>query len=137
MITGMVSKNTLLEDIAAEIGYTATSTLCGWFGGRYVFVPATPSPEHKIAKVIGVPAFSRLSRSFGGETLFIPKDQAQRRARRHRIVFDMLLRGDNSTHIGGRVNISNMQVRNIRRILEADGLLPMILTTPVERNGAD
>lgn len=133
----MVSKNTLLEDIAAEIGYTATSTLCGWFGGRYVFVPATPSPEHKIARVIGPSAFRRLSAAFGGVTLFIPKDQAQRRARRNRIIFDMIVRGSNANNISTRIQISKMQVHNIRRDLEDGGILPMILTTPVERNGTD
>ena len=129
-------KNTILEDIGAEIGYTATSTLCGWYGGKKLSIPLNPTPEHKIAKVIGQPAFVRLVSAFGGEYIFIPKDRAQKLTRRNRIVYDMIVRGASTSEVAARIHISNMHVTNIRGGLEADQILPLILTTPPENDDA-
>ena len=129
-------KNTLLEDIGAEIGYTATSALCGWYGGRDLHIPRNFAPDHKIAKVIGPQAFARLCAAFGGGNFHIPKDRAQKLIRRDRIVCDMLLRGASTSDVMSRLRISATYVWKIRHSLEASGLLPLILTTPPERDDA-
>lgn len=129
-------KNTLLEDIGAEIGYTATSALCGWYGGRKLPIPTNAVEGHKIAKVIGQPAFSRLVAAFGGSYIFIPKDRAQKLIRRDRIVHDMFLRGASTSDVISRLRISATYALKIRRSLEVAGLLPMILTTPPENDDA-
>lgn len=133
----MVNKNTLLEDIAAEIGYTATSTLCGWYGGRHLPIPKNATEDHRVAKVIGPSAFNRLVTAFGGTNIFIPKDRAQKIARRNRIVFDLITSGAERKQIYSRVGITREHLQFIRRTLENDGLLPMILTEKADADGTD
>jgi hypothetical protein len=123
----MQNQNTILEDISAEIGYTATSTLCGWYGGRWLRVPIHPVEGHQISTIIGQKQFRVLVASFGGECIFVPKDRAHNLTRRNRVVFDMLMRGSNVDSVAARVNCSPRWVKNIRRTLEDAGLLPLVL----------
>ena len=123
----MQNQNTILEDISAEIGYTATSTLCGWYGGRWVYVPLTAVEGHPMAVLIGTSAFSRLVAAFGGVRLRIPKNRGQTLTRRNRIVFDMLMRGVGVDSVATRVRCSPRQIKTIRQELEIAGLLPLVL----------
>jgi AraC-like DNA-binding protein len=123
----MQPTNTILEDISAEIGFTATSSLCGWFGGRVLRIPKSVTPNHPIAAVAGQRQFEILVEAFGGTTIFIPKDRHQRKLRRDRIVFDMLHRGESISAISARVGISKPHIANLRVVFEQAGLLPMIL----------
>ncbi|WP_323017758.1 hypothetical protein [Castellaniella sp.] len=64
-------KNTVLDDIAAEIEMRATILLAAWWGGRNIVVPDT-RPEHSvIAKVIGEEAARRLSAVWPGAQIFV------------------------------------------------------------------
>jgi hypothetical protein len=65
----MELKNTLLDDIAAEIGYTATAVLSMWFGRKRITVPRTPIPGHPLSVLVGDSAFRRLVGTFGGQTI--------------------------------------------------------------------
>lgn len=130
-------RNTLLEDISAEIGYTATSALCGWYGGREIRIPINFRPDHRIALIVGPAAFRRLVESFGGESLFIPKDKAQKAIRLKRIVFDMFSRGASVAEVCARTRYSKLWVVKLRQQLEEDNILPMILTVPVDQHDAD
>ena len=124
----MQMTNTILEDIGADIGYNATTTLAGWFGGKIIWVPVEASPSHKIAKVIGYAAFSRLVQGFGGQRVFIPKDANLSLIRRKRQVYDLAKKGLPSSKIGEVLGFTRNQAYNIRRELEDIGLLPMILS---------
>lgn len=124
----MQQTNTILEDIGAEIGYHATANLCGWFGGKIIWIPREASPGHTIAKVIGMNAFERLAKDFGDQRLFVPKDAHQSLVRRRRQVHDLVRQGKTSSEIGATLGITRNQAHNIRRELEDTGLLPMILT---------
>jgi hypothetical protein len=133
----MVNRNTILEDISAEIGYTATTTLVGWYGGRELRIPLHFRPDHQIVKLIGPSATKRLISAFGGEYLFVPKDSAQKTTRTNRIVFDMLTRGSSVSKVSSRLSFSPFGVIRIRRKLEAAGLLPMIFTEVKAPNDVD
>jgi hypothetical protein len=66
-----------IVDITAErlnelIGFTATSTLCAWFGGQRLFIPEEAIPTAPLAALIGEPALRRLSAMFGGELIAVP-----------------------------------------------------------------
>lgn len=123
----MQNQNTILEDISAEIGYTATSTLCGWYGGRWLYVPLSVTEGHHIAALIGPSPFRRFVEAFGGTRLRIPKNRGQTLTRRNRIVFDMLMRGVGVDSVAARVRCSTRQVKTIRQELENAGLLPFVL----------
>lgn len=123
----MQSHNTILEDISAEIGFTATSTLVGWFGGRKLYVPLLADPMHPLAILLGYPNFVRFVAGFGGDNLFVPKAWNTRRLRRDRIVFDLLRKGTSTRDVMSRTGLSKMHVHNIRHSLEDSGMLPIIL----------
>jgi hypothetical protein len=64
-------------DITAErlgelIGFTATSTVCVWFGGRALFIPNEPTQAAPLQTLLGEPAVRRLCVMFGGDRLVIP-----------------------------------------------------------------
>ncbi|MBK6587957.1 MAG: hypothetical protein IPG22_06540 [Acidobacteria bacterium] len=128
----MQTANTLLEDIGAEIGFTATSALCGWYGGRKVYIPKTESAGHHIAKVIGLRQMAALVRAFGGTDIFVPKDWHSRRLRRDRVVRDLLRRGLSTQAIALKTNLTTAHVCNIRNSLEETGLLQRVFTKPSE-----
>lgn len=127
-------QNTILEDIAAEIGYTATATLTAWYGGSVLAVPAKADPDHTIAKLIGYPAFGRLVGAFARERLFVPKDSRQA-LRRQRQVFNLLTHGMSPQKAAEVLSITAAQVHNIRRELEDAGLLPVVLRAPLKGGG--
>ena len=128
----MTGHNTLLEDIAAEIGYTATSTLVGWFGGEQIRVPLEQNPEHLIAKLIGTAAFGRLVRAFGGENIFVPRDSMRLTLQQHRVIYNLLRNGTGIDSVSAQTGLTTRQIHYIRRNFEERGILPMILKAPKE-----
>ena len=76
-----------LRELADLIGLKATMQLVHAFGGRRLYVPIKPLPEHHLAQLIGLDALTRLSRVFGTEDrILIPRaDNALRQARNRRI----------------------------------------------------
>ncbi|NYT62378.1 hypothetical protein H0A66_08645 [Alcaligenaceae bacterium] len=86
-------KNTVLDDIAAEIGLRATILLAAWWGGRNIVVPDT-RPEHSvIAKVIGEDATRRLSAVWPGAQIFVPRLNWFEEIRKARQVHNLRARG--------------------------------------------
>lgn len=120
----MQGQNTILEDISTIIGYSATTRLTGWFGGRWLRVPLRYSDEHLIARIIGPQAFSRLVTAMPGEFFFVPQDMQLPMMRRNRVVFDMLCKGERLKTISEAVRLSERQVYGIRRKLREAGLFP-------------
>lgn len=120
----MERTNGVLEDICAEIGYTATTALVAWYGGANLYVPASVSPLHQIAKVIGIRPAERLSAAFGTETLFIPDDVAHERARRDRIIADMAMLGMSTKEMRERTGITERRAQQIRKQLEEREIVP-------------
>lgn len=64
-------RNTTLEDIAAEIGFTATMALAIQRGGTNVYVPANPRGS-VLASLVGIESASHLAACWGGEMLAVP-----------------------------------------------------------------
>lgn len=117
----------ILEDLGAEIGYTATSAVVAWFGGGNLYVPATTSEDHPLARTIGMPAFRRLVAAWGGETLWIPINHAHEIDKRSREAANLLNRGMGSKKVAQVLGISERRVQQLRARLEQTGLLPLIL----------
>ena len=70
-----------------KMGLPATLHLVQAYGGRRLYVPTNPSPEHALAKLIGMDALRNLCRLHGDtERVLIPKaDYALSQARNRRI----------------------------------------------------
>lgn len=125
----------ILEDIGAEIGYTATCSLVDWLGGRSLYVPPEPSADHMIATAIGIAAMRRLCAVFGGQTLNLPIDYQRELLRRDRMIAALLLAGESVRAVARHAMLTERQVHNIRRRLEEDGLLPLILRDVARKAG--
>ena len=122
-----MAANTTLEDICVEIGYAATVRFSCWFGGEWIRIPLTITEDHKIARVIGPAPFNRLVRAFAGETIYVPRDDARDVVTRKRAVYGLLKANKSIRETALSVALSERQVHNIRRELEQDGLIPMVL----------
>ena len=77
----------VLQDFVRLIGLAATMILVEHFGGRRLYIPVNPHPEHHLARLIGLDKLEALSRVYGLEDHFdIPKaDRALRALRDQRI----------------------------------------------------
>jgi hypothetical protein len=123
----MTDSNTWLEDIAADIGYSATAKLVGWYGGGNLSVPTTANVDSTIHKLIGERAFAVLVREYGGQIIPIPNDALRDDVRRDRIICEMLLKGLSLRDISQFCGMGTRNVLHIKARLEQSGLLPMIL----------
>ena len=116
-------QNGLLEDLCAEIGYTATMTLVDFFGGASLYVPGEAAEKHKLAKLIGFPAYRKLVAAYGATTLNMPLDFQRERNQRNRLIGALTLRGMNSKDIGALCGISPRNVDYVKTELQNAGIL--------------
>ena len=118
-------QNTVYDDIAASVGFTAAFALMTWFEKRRLYVPHQALPSHPLATLIGLPALRALVRDFGGEDLWLPSAQEYERFARNRDIAVRLAAGDTAAQVGQRVGLSERRVEQIRDDLLADGLLTL------------
>lgn len=122
----------VLEDISAEIGYTATNALVDWFGGANLHIPTEADPEHAIAKVIGLPGFKRLVKLYDGyvgnqRLLWVPFGYQRDADRRDRMIAVLFANGYGSKAIADIAQMTERHVQKVRKRVEEQGLLPLIL----------
>ena len=98
------------------------------YGGKSLYVPTEPTPDHPLSRLIGMSAFRALTASeFRGTTIrFVPKNKVHARVERWRKVYDLLSAGRSVIFVAKEVGMSPNNVNNIRRILEHAGVLPMV-----------
>jgi hypothetical protein len=119
--------NGVLEDVSAEIGYTATSLLVAWFGGANLYVPASADENHPVSRIIGNAAFRRLVAAYGSETLWIPGGHREAVDRRDRLIAERLAGGATAREIAAEFGISERRAQQLRAHVERKGLIPMVL----------
>lgn len=130
-------KNSLLDDLCSEIGFSATVIIYSWYGGGNLYVPSSANGEHKLKNLIGARAFTGLVTAFSGQDLFIPRNSIFTRYTRWRKVRDLVLLGKSTYEISVETGFSRMQILKIRRALEAAKMLPIILTEPLGERHVD
>lgn len=131
MVDSMAKKNGVMEDVAAEIGYTAANALVDWFGGANLRIPELATDEHVIAKVIGMPAMRRLvamrGDAIGNERImWVPTGYERELARRDRMIGAMFVEGMTVHHIMGVTNMSKRHVEIVRAKLEEIGMMAVL-----------
>jgi hypothetical protein len=126
----------IVEDLGAEIGYTATAALVDWFGGGTLHVPKEFDPGHAICKVIGEPAFRRLIRWVDSlpvnllarpRLIQIPLGYQREQDRRDRMIAVLLAGGYGSKQVAAIAGMTERHVQMVRARVEAMGILPLIL----------
>lgn len=124
---GLESSNGILEDISAEIGYTATSAIICWFGGTTLYIPQNIEGKHVLKSIIGESAFKHFVKNYGGEILSIPiEDDRLNRMRRMRRMAGMLANGLSIKQIARMEAMTVRQVHNIRSQLEQEGIISYV-----------
>lgn len=123
--------NRLIEDIAAEVGFTAACKLIEWFGNRTIRIPKEPSRDHPIAVVIGTSALARLCAIWGDENIYIQSPTRMDLEQRAQLIAALLARGVSEKTVAEIVGLTKRRVQQMRRSLEQRGLLPLILSGEV------
>lgn len=122
--------NSIADDLATVIGFTATLRLCAWYGdpNANLYVPAKATPGHELERLIGMSAFRKLCETWGNETLSIPMLNGYEEDCRNRLLRDLLLKGLSPREISRTLYIGERRVQQLRFHLEEAGMLPMILS---------
>lgn len=129
----------ILEDIGAELGYTATCSLVDWFGGTSLYIPEQVCPGHPIERVLGPKAFARLvqmGEQFDGRIIHVPLDYQREIVRRDRLIAALLTHGHGTKDIAHIALMSERHVQKVRATLEERGLIPLILKGDARGNNA-
>ena len=126
----MECQNTLLDDLSAVIGFTATNVLSAMYGGKSLYIPREAEPGHPIANLIGASAFRVLVASdFGGTHIrFVPRNVTYLRYSKWRQMKDMLLDGTSVDEVAEKMGMCRQHVIAMRRRMEQAGILPMVFT---------
>ena len=114
---------TLLDDICANVGYTATCVISAWFGGRKLHVPVRAHPDHPLASLIGASALRALVAEFGGDDLKIPTHRTAARYHRDRQACELFAEGWTPERVANDLGIGVRRAEQLRRELEANGWL--------------
>lgn len=125
--------NTTLDDLAGEIGFTATVTLATWYGGRNLYVAAAMKEDSHVVRLIGVPAARRLTAAWGGTQIAVPTMAVYEKGMRKRLIGALIGRGVGMKDIARDMGVSERRVQQIRRALEDAGLLPLVLGSAGEK----
>lgn len=123
----MRGSNSVLEDICAEIGFTATTRLIALAGGGSLYVPTAAEAGHPMALAIGLSAWRRMVGLWPGETLDIPLNAEYHHATRLRAVAALIQSGMAVKDICGMIGLTERHVRRLRTEAEEIGLLPLVL----------
>lgn len=117
-------QNTTLDDIAAEIGFSATLRLVAWFGDDgNCYVPVNAEDGQLLATLIGLPAARALSARWPGEHLNIPVLSDFEVAIRRGTVAKLLAAGLTTREISHILRVGERRVQQICRELELAGLI--------------
>lgn len=128
MTESMAKKNGVMEDVAAEIGYTATNALVDWLGGGNLHIPEKATPDHLIARVIGFIPMQRLVAMFADtigdkRMLHVPTGYERELARRDRMIGALFVEGKSVQEIMDITNMSKRHVEIVRTKLNEMGYL--------------
>jgi len=123
--------NTTLDDIAAEIGFSATLRLSAWYGdANPLYVPATVADHQIIMRLLGQSAAQRMAKAFGGEYLAVPRITSyEEDCRRHKVAV-LATKGFSMKEISRMVNLSERRVQQICRELEQTGIIAPLGSAP-------
>jgi hypothetical protein len=119
--------NGVMEDLGAELGYTAASTLAAWFAGICLYVPAKAEEKHPIAKVIGFSAYKRLVAEYGGENICLPDGWREVTDRRDREIALLLARGHTTEQVAKITGLTRRRIQQIRTHLEDTGIVALLV----------
>lgn len=118
--------NTVLDDMSAVIGFTATQRIAVWFGDTNLYVPTFVSDEqHALSRLIGDSAYAALVREFGGKTLWIPHG-SQASDKMQRQIAEMIVMGTTRETIADLLMLSPRRIQQLTDALREKGLIALV-----------
>lgn len=122
--------NTILDDISAVIGFSATLKLAAWFGDGIsnCFVPATLTDDSVLVKLIGQSAAQRLVQEFPRQHLAVPSLRGFELETKRRTIARLITHGISPREIALLLKISEKRVQQIEGELVAAKLLERVST---------
>lgn len=127
----MPQENTMLDDISAVVGLTATVTLSAWFGGLgNLWVPLDAVDGQLLVRLIGMPAARRMTQEWGGTFLSIPPLTAYQAETQRHLIGRMSDKGFAISEIARHVGLSPRRVQQVCRELEQVGLIGIRIGKP-------
>jgi hypothetical protein len=120
----MELQNSILDDLAAVIGFSATARLAAWYGhGNSMYVPISVEESQTLVRLIGLPAAKALTKSWPGQFLSLhPLRGYEQEVVRYR-VSRMTTMGATHREIASIVGLGERRVQQIQQELLAAGLL--------------
>ncbi len=117
--------NTILDDIAAVIGFSATLKLVAWFGGgnTNIYVPAVAEEGQLLPRIIGMAAARALSKEWPKKNLNVPRLHNYDTELRRRSIARMSEKGFSLREIAVQLQMSERRVSQVKEELRTSGLL--------------
>jgi len=117
--------NTVLDDIAAVIGFTATLKLVAWFGEGIsnLYVPAMAEEGQLLPRIIGMSAARAMSKEWPKKHLNVPRLHNYETELRKRHIARMIDKGYSLREIAGQLQMSERRVSQVKEELRSSGLL--------------
>lgn len=120
-------KNTILEDVAAVIGFTATLRLVAWFGDRgNLYIPDKVEEGQLLVRLIGMSAAKKLTQEWGHQHIHVPRLRQYEDDLMKREVGRLFEHNMNSREIASMKRVGERRVQQICRELEIAGLISIV-----------
>lgn len=103
----------VMQTIAEEVGFIEAVEIAAMWGGRKLYVPDAPSPDHPIARDLGPHALEKLCMVFGSQSITIPKLDSARVKRNRRKARALSARGFRRFEIADMLELTERQVRHL------------------------
>lgn len=114
-------RETTLDEICEQIGYSGTRVVAAWYSGRSLYVPSTADAEHPLATLVGLRPLRRLVARYGGWAINVPSAAADAALQRDRRIAEMLGQGMDVGTVATLVDLSARRVDQIRDELQLRG----------------
>lgn len=115
---GMQWRNTLLDDVAGAVGFTATVLLAAIHGGNSLYVPERAADGHPLVLLLGRGNFARLAEEFGGQTIHVPLLNDFDRWRAGVMAAAMHRNGASFRAIGAALGVTKLQAETMVHMVQ-------------------
>ena len=102
-----------LKQVEARFGEPAALAVANSYSGRCVYVPATMTQDHPIARELGLELAAGLAELYGGEMLDVPRCSELERERRNDRLVKAREAGATISELVVRFGLSRRQVFNV------------------------
>lgn len=117
-------KPCLLKASYRLFGSAARDLLWQEFGGRQLYIPKSPPPDHPINLAIGADRAAVLAKELGGVTVYVPRQPHRSRHWRREVVRRLTIDRQPLDEIAKAADCNTRTVYRLRALLRQEGKLP-------------